>query len=156
MCAILSQLQYLSNAFICSSKVTLPNIRKGLVKVFSSDFQYLTGSLSKFQLLFSHTVFKGIYLIYVESDSMESFAINHDSGKKMSSLSRGDFGSILSTENLGRFWLVSWQVSYSWHGPQFLKGCRCIGFLAPVHKAKVLLKRSGVTSGIHFCLNKTW
>ena len=43
-----SPLQYLSKTFTCSSKVTLPNIRKGLVKVtFPSHLQYLNGSLSK-------------------------------------------------------------------------------------------------------------
>ena len=43
-----SYLQYLSKTFTCSSKVTLPNIRKGLVKVtFPSHLQYLNGSLSK-------------------------------------------------------------------------------------------------------------
>ena len=41
-------LQYFSKTFTCSSKVTLPNIRKGLVKVtFPLPFQYLNGSLSK-------------------------------------------------------------------------------------------------------------
>ena len=44
----MSHLQYLSKTFTCSSKVTLPNIRKGLVKVtFPSHLQYLNGSLSK-------------------------------------------------------------------------------------------------------------
>ena len=43
-----SPLQYLSKTFTCSLKVTLPNIRKGLVKVtFPSHLQYLNGSLSK-------------------------------------------------------------------------------------------------------------
>ena len=43
-----SPLQYLSKTFTHSSKVTLPNIRKGLVKVtFPSHLQYLNGSLSK-------------------------------------------------------------------------------------------------------------
>ena len=43
-----SPLQYLSKTFTRSSKVTLPNIRKGLVKVtFQSHLQYLNGSLSK-------------------------------------------------------------------------------------------------------------
>ena len=43
-----SPLQYLSKTFTRSSKVTLPNIRKGLVKVtFPSHLQYLNGSLSK-------------------------------------------------------------------------------------------------------------
>ena len=43
-----SPLQYLSKTFTRSSKVTSPNIRKGLVKVtFPSHFQYLNGSLSK-------------------------------------------------------------------------------------------------------------
>ena len=43
-----SYLQYLSKTFTCSSKVTLPNISKGLVKVtFPSHLQYLNGSLSK-------------------------------------------------------------------------------------------------------------
>ena len=42
----MSPLQYLSKTF--TSKVTLPNIRKGLVKVtFASHLQYLNGSLSK-------------------------------------------------------------------------------------------------------------
>ena len=44
----MSPLQYLSKTFTCSSKVTLTNIRKGLVKVtFASHLQYLNGSLSK-------------------------------------------------------------------------------------------------------------
>ena len=43
-----SPLQYLSKTFTRSSKVTFPNIRKGLVKVtFPSHLQYLNGSLSK-------------------------------------------------------------------------------------------------------------
>ena len=43
-----SPLQYLSKTFTYLSKVTLPNIRKGLVKVtFPSHLQYLNGSLSK-------------------------------------------------------------------------------------------------------------
>ena len=43
-----SPLQYLSKTFTHSSKVTLPNIRKGLVKVtFPSHLQYLNGSLPK-------------------------------------------------------------------------------------------------------------
>ena len=41
-------LQYLSKTFSRSSKVTLPNIRKGLVNVtIPSQLQYLNGSLSK-------------------------------------------------------------------------------------------------------------
>ena len=44
----MSPLQDLSKTFARSSKVTLPNIRKGLVKVtFPSHLQYLNGSLSK-------------------------------------------------------------------------------------------------------------
>ena len=43
-----SPLQELYKTFTRSSKVTLPNIRKGLVKVtFPSHLQYLNGSLSK-------------------------------------------------------------------------------------------------------------
>ena len=43
-----SPLKYLSKTFTRSSKVTLPKIRKGLVKVnFPSHLQYLNGSLSK-------------------------------------------------------------------------------------------------------------
>ena len=43
-----SPLQDLSKTFTHSSKVTLPNIRKGLVRVtFPSHLQYLNGSLSK-------------------------------------------------------------------------------------------------------------
>ena len=41
-------LQYLSKTFTCLSKVTLPKIRKGFVKViFPLPFEYLNGSLSK-------------------------------------------------------------------------------------------------------------
>ena len=41
-------LQYLSRTFTCLSKVTLPKIREGFVKVtFPLPFQYLNGSLSK-------------------------------------------------------------------------------------------------------------
>ena len=41
-------LYHLSNAFSCSSNVTLPKIRKGLVRVtFPSHLQYINGSLSK-------------------------------------------------------------------------------------------------------------
>ena len=44
----MSHLQDLSKTFTCLSKVTLPNIKKGLVKVtFQSPFQYPNGSLSK-------------------------------------------------------------------------------------------------------------
>ena len=44
----MSPLPYLSKTFACSSKVTLPNIRKGLVKVtFPSPSQHRIGSLFK-------------------------------------------------------------------------------------------------------------
>ena len=44
----MSPLQYISKTFTHLSKVNLPNIRKGLVKVtFPSPFQYLNSSLSK-------------------------------------------------------------------------------------------------------------
>ena len=43
-----SPLQYISKTFTRSSKVTLPNIMKGLVKVtFPSHLQYLNGFISK-------------------------------------------------------------------------------------------------------------
>ena len=45
---VMEPLQYLSKTFTYSSKVAMPNIRKGLVKVtFQSHLQYLNGSLSK-------------------------------------------------------------------------------------------------------------
>ena len=41
-------LQYLPKTFTCSSNVTLPNIRKGLVKVtFPLPLEYLNSSLFK-------------------------------------------------------------------------------------------------------------
>ena len=44
----MSHLQYLSKTCTCSSKVTLPNIMKGFVKVtFPSPLQNLEGPLSK-------------------------------------------------------------------------------------------------------------
>ena len=44
----ISPLQYLSKIFTCSSKVTVPHTRKGLVKVtFPSPLQYLNGSISE-------------------------------------------------------------------------------------------------------------
>ena len=42
----MSLLQYFSMTFTCSSKVTLPNIRNGLVKALS-DSHCFDGSLSK-------------------------------------------------------------------------------------------------------------
>ena len=58
-----SPLQYLSKTFTRSSKVTLPNIRKGLVKVtFPSHLQYPNGSLSK-SLRSLKVYFCAVYII---------------------------------------------------------------------------------------------
>ena len=60
-----SPLQYLSKTFTHSSKVTLPNIRKGLVKVtFPSHLQYLNGSLSK-SLRSLKVYFRAVIYIYI-------------------------------------------------------------------------------------------
>ena len=53
--------------FTCSSEVTLPHIRKGLVNVtFPSPFQYFNGSLSK-TLKFLKVYFRAVYYSFVIS-----------------------------------------------------------------------------------------
>ena len=61
----MSPLQDLSKTFTHSSKVTWPNIRKGLVKVtFPSHLQYLNGSLSK-SLRSLKVYFRAVIVIYI-------------------------------------------------------------------------------------------
>ena len=55
----ISPLQFLSKTFTCSSNITLPNIRKSLVKVMEIHFfqtvKYLKG-------LFLHSVYASVYV----------------------------------------------------------------------------------------------
>ena len=58
-------LQYLSETFTCSSKVTLPNIRKCIVKVtFPSPSQCLDDSLSESLRSFEGLFSRGVKLNY--------------------------------------------------------------------------------------------
>ena len=85
-----SPLQYLSKTFTHSSKVTLPNIRKGFVKVtFPSHLQYLNGSLSKslrsLKVYFRAVVYAcmvSIYDKYVISPAISCSSLNHNEIEK--------------------------------------------------------------------------
>ena len=93
-----SPLQYLSKTFTRSSKVTLPNIRKGLVKVtFPSHLQYLNGSISK-SLRSLKVYFRAVPLTVVANLTSAEVTLDtdgHDCSFKgsVSSVSLNSFGS---------------------------------------------------------------